>query len=402
MLSPIRYFRKIFPLIFLLPVSLFLFNGCGEEKLELPFTGTELRNLVQSAMEGNEKVNARLGELFDLTLPVQTSLNKFILDSLDTKFTIKFYYLLLEYPNPVYNRFAVYDTLGHLYLLDKSLNGNLSVFTGQLDSVPYFRVVESFRTKDTIILKRLNIYTYRKNTYSLAFRTFTYYLEDKVEREQFIESISLKTITTKFRKEDKSDFIPEGEVFTYDEKQEAYYGKYRYFDSMVVRRIAAFRKKVSSNQIVDKATALKSAGFKTSVDSVHKYNNEKDVKKGFSIFVPEGWRIRRDIYVVAHVKSPMKGNYYTNDSQGASFAVIEMAESDSAENHISYTLDQSVEKYYRVKFTDKIQIKRQYIRFFEISCINKKYLIIFEVPVYSFDKNQDVYEAIINSFGVNC
>lgn len=387
----------LFAVVFMLAIS-----GCEEEKTAKPFSGIQLRDLVQAAMEGNEKINSQLGDLFDLTLPVQTSMNKFILDSLDTKHTIKFYYLLLEFPNPVYNRFAVYDTLGNLYMLDKSLNGNLSVYTGQLDSVPYFRVIESFRTKDTIILKRLNLYTYRQNTYNQAFRTFTYYREDKIEREQYIESISLKTITTKFRKETKSDFIPEGEVFSYDDKLESYYGKYRYFDSMVVKRIASFRRKMSDNQIVDKASALKSAGYKTSVDSVHKYNNEKDVKKGFSIFVPEGWRIRRDIYVVAHVKAPMKGNYYTNDSQGASFAVIELAESDSAENHISYTLDQIVEKYYRVRFTDKIQIKRQYIRFFEISCINKKYLIIFEVPVYSFEKNQDVYEAIINSFGVNC
>ncbi|MCC6549683.1 MAG: hypothetical protein IT279_06395 [Ignavibacteriaceae bacterium] len=377
--------------------------GCSSESDVKPFTGRDLIQLVESAAAGNEAVNERLGKLFDYSLPLNATWNIFYLDSLTAKNRLKFYYLLLESPNPVYNRFAVYDTLGNLYLLDKSLNGNLSVFNGQLDSIPYFRVTESFRTKDTLILRRLNIYTYHYDTYALAFRSFTFYKENTVEREQYIESISLQTIKTKFRTEPKSDFSFEGEIFTYDKSAQAYQGKYRYFDSMVVRRINSFRGKVSERQIFDKNTALRSTGWMSAEDSAKKFKKPPpEPPKGFTIFVPEGWKIRRDIFITAYIKEPRQGTLYVNDSQAASFSVIELAADDSAENHINHSLEIRLEKPFPVRMTELMAVKRLQMQFFEVSCTNKRYLIIFEAPSFSYEKHKDIYEAIINSFGVNC
>lgn len=382
---------------------LFITAGCSSESDVKPFSGKDLIQLVESAAAGNEAVNERLGKLFDYSLPINSSWNIFYIDSLTAKNRLKFYYLVLESPNPVYNRFAVYDSLGHLYLLDKSLNGNLSVFTGQLDSIPYFRVTESFRTKDTIIVRRLSIYSYHFTTYSLAFRSFTYYKENSIEREQYIESISLEKIKTKFRTEPKSDFAYEGEVFTYDPAAEAYQSKYRYFDSMVVKRIAGFRGKVSDRQIFDKNTALRSTGWMSAEDSAKKFKKPPpEQPKGFTIYVPEGWKIRRDIFITTYIKEPRQGTLYINDSQKASFSVIELAIDDSAENHVSHSLDQRVEKPFLVRSSEMMVVKRVHSQFFEVVCSDKRYLIIFEAPSFSYEKNKDIYEAIINSFGVNC
>lgn len=383
-------------------ITVAAFSGCTTESDVKPFTGNDLFKLVESAVAGNEAVNARLGELFDYSLPLPGQWNTFYLDSITAKNRLKFYYLLLENPNPVYNRFAVYDSLGHLYLMDKSLNGNLSVFTGQLDSIPYFRVTESFRTKDTIIVRRLNLYTYHYTTYSLAFRSFTYYKENNVEREQYIESISLKTISTKFRTEPNSDFTPQGEIFTYDSGTETYQGKYRYFDSMVVQRINTFKGKVSDRQIYDKNTALRSTGWMSAEDSAKLFKKPPEQPKGFSIFVPEGWKIRRDIFITAYIKQPKQGTMYINDSQAASFSVIELAIDDSAENHLSHSLEIRIEKPFPVRMTEMMVVKRLHMQFFEVLCSDKRYLIIFEAPAFSYEKHKDIYEAIINSFGVNC
>lgn len=379
------------------------FSGCASESDIKPFSGKDLLQLVESASAGNEAINERLGNLFDLTLPVNTNWNTFFIDSLTAKNRLKFYFVVLESPNPVYSRFAVYDSLGHLYLLDKSLNGNLSVFTGQLDSIPYFRVTESFRTKDTLIVRRLNIYTYHLDTYALAFRSFIYYKENTVEREQYIESISLQAIKTKFRTEAKSDFTYEGEIFTYDQTAQAYQSRYRYFDSMVVARISGFKGKVSDRQIFDKNTALRSTGWMSAEDSAKKFKKPPpEQPKGFTIFVPEGWKIRRDIFITAYIKEPRQGTLYVNDSQAASFSVIELAIDDSAENHLNHSLDIRVEKPFLVRMTDRMVVKRLQMQFFEVVCSDKRYLILFEVPSFSYEKHKDIYEAIINSFGVNC
>lgn len=390
-------------LLSLLFLMIIIFSGCSEHKKPgPPFSVNNFKSFYEKAKSGDKVFNDSLRGIIDLSLPQFINHNKMTFDSIITKQRKKLYAVLIEYENPLFNRFAVYDSAYNLYLMDKSLNGYLSLGKGTIDSIPYFEVLESFRSKDDINLKRLSLYTLRQNKFELSWRSYIEYSLNQEFRQQLIETLTPSIISTRIEVEPKLKLVDFNDKFFYDSASHRYESNKMVFDRLVDGWVSKYKLNVSDSQITDLASALRSIGTKTSVDSVHKFNNEKNKKAGFSIFIPEGWRVGRDVFVTKFLKKPMKGSLYSNISQGASISVIELGADDMAENHIEYILDQTVQRYYTVRFNDNVVVKKNYVRFFEISCIDKKYLIIFEAPIFSYEKNKQVYSDIINSFGVEC
>ena len=107
-------------------ITLFVLSGCSkkEKPVEEKLDGNILRTLVSEAINGIYSANQQLSDLIDYSLPIDSDYNSLIIDSLKLN-NKTFYYVLLEFPDPEYNRFAVYDSSFSPQLLDKSLNGNI-------------------------------------------------------------------------------------------------------------------------------------------------------------------------------------------------------------------------------------------------------------------------------------
>ena len=392
-------------LLLLLILAVFLLPGCKylqKEKQE-QITVQKFQTLVMAAMNGDKEMNDSLAGLFDLSVPLATNYNSLIIDSVTTEKRLKFYTLLIEYPNPFFNRFAIFDTSFHLLLLDKSLNGNLKQTVIGNNIITFLVISEKFKSKDAINLERVNLYFAKKDSAVKSLSTFLSYDDGTVQLKQSIDNIYGNIINTNYDFKPKKLLTFTKNSFQVDTITGKATSHVTVFDDKVEELIQAYKKKYSDKQIIDKKTALESVEKQAAVDSVHEYSNVQEKKAGFSLTLPpEGWRTQKDVYITRQVKKARKGIIYANDGQGATISVVELNDGETAEDCINYALDQEVKKFYTVRFTDKILIQRSYFRFFEVSCLSKKYLIIFEAPKLSYEAHLQEYQDIINSFGIDC
>lgn len=393
---------KISLFVFILLISL-LYSCSGDSTDRKHFNVKNFQSIVLSAINGIKSANDSLSGLIDFSLPVNNRYNILKIDSISLPVGRRFYTVLLEYPNPMYNRFAVYDSSLQLLLLDKSLNGYLSQGKMGTDRIRFLTLEESFRVKDFIKLKRLSFYYVKSDSIHLALRTFLEYDDSSNVIRQNVQSITGNFLFTSIESNPKNLLPNTQERYLIDTISGKIISQDTIVDKTIRNLIFNFNRNYSLNQIFDKKSALRSIGITAAIDSVHNYNNVKEKKSGFSLSLPpEGWRIKKDIFFSDQLKKAMKGNLYINESQGASFSVIEIGADQVAENFIPYTLDQEAKKFYTVRFTLALTIAKKIYRFFEISCLDKKYMIIFQSPRSSYEKYKEEYENIINSFGVDC
>ena len=91
-------------LILILIVAL-TFTGCGKKEKVYQFNSKGIEYLVSEAARGNRVANDSLSNLFDLNLPSQSIINKIEIDSLKNISGKTYYAVLVEFPNPFFNRF---------------------------------------------------------------------------------------------------------------------------------------------------------------------------------------------------------------------------------------------------------------------------------------------------------
>ncbi len=392
-------YKPLFLLLILVTVS--LFNGCKQSENKT-FEKHAFQEVILKAMRGDAKANDTLSQLFDLTIPVNPRYNTLIIDSINTQHGRTLYTILLEYPNPFYNRFAVYDSSLRLMLIDRSLNGNLKKSTLKVGTMQFIQITESFRSKDNIALERTSIYGMKRDSVVLGLRTFTKYNDSTVVLDRSIESMSKNLLLMKVNAKPKAVYNIDIDRFTLDTNSMKYKPDNTLFDSKVSELILLYKKPYSDDQIFDKKSALASVGNLAAPDTVKGNGNSKSKKMGFTISLPaSGWTIEKDIFISNQLKKPTKGVIFTNNSEGAKIQVIELGLEDQAENHVNYSLDKSASKNYLIRFTDKITFKRNYIRFFEFTASNKRFLLIFDAPQTTYSKNSDMYEQMINSFKID-
>lgn len=370
-------------------------------------TKEKLEELIYSAVAGNKTSNDSLQNLFDLNLPTPTEINDLFIDSLTFEGK-KFYSVMIEFPNPIYNRFAVYDTSYKLYFLDKSLNGYLSLQKNNRKDFPYFLIKENFKTQNVIQLERKSIYLIEKDSVYLAFRNYTNYDDGKIILSQKIIDIQPDYIETNINaknfvtKKNKDLFFFDKELNKYisnSNNENALSIQTSYFDSLVINLVKSKTSKTKNSLIYNEVSSLISVGIKTSNDSIQKYNNFKNVNEQYSLFVPINWKILKETKLSNHINQILNGTKLLY-SDSSNISIVKINPIYNAEEYLDYKLTNAVKGKYLVRYTDKIQIENKYIQFFEISFFNLKYLIIFECPISSYEKNKQIYENIINSFSI--
>jgi len=380
-----------------------LFLSCGEKpEGSVPFfDGQKIQSLFISANTGSKTANDSLSGIIDVSIPLPPSFNLMFIDSIDVGGR-KFFALLVEFVNPVFNTFAIYGCDGRMHIVDRSLNGFLRLTKSDTDGLYFFRVEESFLSKDSIKLERVSIYPLLPDTVCLAFRSFISLSTGNTSMRSELKTILPDSIVVMNSYSINGKESWESDSFSFDIESLIYSSDLNSFNSKVMEFIRNYKSKGRNPSITDKISALKSTGVQTSIDSINRYNNYKDRTNKFSIFIPEGWRFIRNVKPTINLKKENTGTRIYNKEINASFLVIKIGENESAETYLNTKLDKEMQGHYYVKFIEKIEAGDNYYRFFEISCVSLKYLIIFECPIKVYEKNKEVFEDMISSFGIEC
>src|SRR3970040_1071119 len=109
-------------------VLIIIFSGCGRKEntnSSEKVNTADIKALVIKALNSDTAANNKLGNLFDYTLPPsKNKYNSIIADSLMAGKKV-YFFVLLENQEPLYNRFAVYDSNFTPLLIVKFLKGNI-------------------------------------------------------------------------------------------------------------------------------------------------------------------------------------------------------------------------------------------------------------------------------------
>lgn len=224
-------------ILFVLALFALAFSACspGEEKLN----SAKLRELITQAMDNNREANIELKGLIDTDLISRKDFNSLRIDSGLVK--NKYHYsVLLEYFDPLLNRFAIYDDELRLYLIDKSLNGNLSAQWTDKDNRNFVFVQERFLTKDVLSIDRLSIYEVYDTTAGLVYRSISKLVKDKDTSTQTIENISADFIITKISGITDSKSINQIDTFYFYAGSREYLSTKDLFNNFVKQEIDDF------------------------------------------------------------------------------------------------------------------------------------------------------------------
>ena len=372
--------------------------GCKNTIKESPksfLSENNLREIAEKAINGERIYNDSLGGLIDYSLPPNSEFNSLKVERIITPVKKTFFALLIEYPNPVYNRFAVYDTSLHLILMDKALNGNIELKTINLDNRQYIEIDESFLSKDILGISRVSLFR-TDSAVTPVFRTFTKFLTPKNEYCQIIAELSPERIKTKLSSIKRSLLSDKSEIFMFNDKQKKYLSQDNIFINFVKEQDSAFKRVVEKPEITDDNSLLQSVGITKEADTIKTASNIMS-KAGYYLTIDEGWKEIKDIslYVFAN---KLEGDKYYNPIMGANIFITQIPGKDSAEMFVKTNLLNITQGKYRVRFTKKTEQGKYYVQYFEFRCRERKYLMIFEASKYTYEKYKTIYQDIINSF----
>jgi hypothetical protein len=391
----------MYKFIILTIISL-LFIGCSKtirEKQISSLTENILKEIVIKAINGERIYNDSLGGLIDYSLPQNSNYNALKIERIITPVNKTFFALLIEYQNPVYNRFAVYDSAFHLILMDNSLNGKIGLKTFNINNRQFIETDESFLSKDILGISRVSLYRI-DSTVTLGFRAFTKLTTPANEYYQIITEISPDRIKTNLASIKLSLISDKSEIFTFDDKQKKYLSQSNTFMDFIKEQIASFQRAVEKPEITDKNSILQSVGIIKEEDTI-KTVPDINSKSRYYLTIDEKWKEIRDISLYEFANK-LRGDKYYNPIMGTNIFIAQIPGKDSAEVFVKTRLLNVTQGKYRVRFTNKIEQRKFYIQYFEFSCGERKYLMIFEASKYTYEKYKTTYQNIINSFVMEC
>lgn len=253
--------KKNFILIIIL--SGIIISGCNflkKEKKYVYYSGT-IKNLIIKAAAGDKESNRALSDLIDLRFPLATDYNTLKVDSIRTGTGKLIYLALLTFPNPLYNRFAVYDSTLRAYLIDKSLNGYVDYKTDSAAGKVYIELDESFVSKDSLRLQRTSLYRVFDTTANLVFRNFTGLKTPDNDFFQNISTISEYKITTSIGSYSSSAIFNKSDSFNWDTNKDKYVSLDSLFDKFVINYIDNYNISPAKPEITDYKSAMQSVGI---------------------------------------------------------------------------------------------------------------------------------------------
>ncbi len=379
-------------ILFPLTIVMLFFTGCSllGSKAKTIDANT-LHKIVFRAITGDNSANDSLAGLINLSLPVSKSFNKFEIDSVVLNESI-YYTVLLEFPNPLYNRFAVYDKLLNNYLLDRSLNGYIKLSPIHINDMKFFKIEEQFISKDVFKLERLSLYFIKPASVNLSLRIFTRLETPDEVYLQSISEISDDRIKTELSSSRFSSLSNKSDIYSFNNKLNAYKSDnaifYNFITTQIENYIGATTKPMLTVEMNSREGLIN--------DSMNAGGGE------FSISVTSEWKRIDNLIITENLSKQLTGIRFLNEKLGAAISIIKLPEGSSAEDFITAKLINENNGLNKIRFSNNNETGKDLIQYFEYQCGTLKYLFIVKASKYTYDKYKDHYNNIINTFKVNC
>jgi hypothetical protein len=387
-------------LLIILFSSLFLFSCSDKPKEEGPekINGKILSKLSEDALWGSEKANYRLSGLVKPDTPTPDEYNQLKIDSVVNKEGIKFYSILIEFPNPIHNVLAVYDENLLLYLLDNSLNGNIVTEWENISGKLYLIASENFDSKDILKLSRISLYRMINGKFYLVFKSFTKLDKAGKIYQQSIEKIEDNNIVTRLSSNKQTKLNNKKDIFNFDTFEYKYISKKNVFTNFVLNEIKSAKWSIEKPEL--NLETIKKKEQKTKHNQTTNFPAAE--LKGYQITLNDDWNNPIGIAVTDHLISRLEGVRYINDKIGATITVILLPEGSTASQFVKYKFSNPTKGEYRVRATEIIEQGENIIQFFEHSCSNRTFILLLQSPKYTHDKNKPIYDEITTSFFIEC
>jgi hypothetical protein len=366
----------------ILTFTAILFTGCSSDHEQI--NKSDLESLIIKAISNDQDANVKLQGLLTPDHQGKIDYNQLSINQLQTKDETIFS-VILEYPDPRLNRFAIYDGQMNLLLLDKSINGYMSSEWVQLNGRKFIFLQESFLTKDVLNIDRLSIYEIDNGFASMVYRAPSRFVEVRDTAYQTVESIDEDFIITKLSGIENIKMFDRRDTFYFNTNLEKYLSNKDKFEKFVEQKIENFTWITTRPQITDE----------------FKYNTTVSVGKGYKISFGDDWQKISNFKEERHLKKALEGVKYINDNNGASFTIFEIPVGEDGDDYSHYKLSETKNGVYRIR-TSVFELGENYLQLFEYSCGNMKYLLLFECPKSVYLENRMIFSEIINSFQIDC
>jgi len=372
-------------------VLIFIITSCSD-KTEIPesgvVNGNMLQSLVHKAVSGSIGANRLLSGLINDDVSGRQDYNQVKIDSfyLDGR---TFFSVIVEYPNPAQNLFAVYDQYLKFYLLDESLNGNINAKWKKLNDKNLILVSEKFISKDDLKLERLSIYSVDGLSAELRFRSLNKFEKDSKEYFQTVTSISDEYIITTITGSSQAGLTSRRDTFYCNTISGNYLSANNYFSSFVRNQIKNYSFDPANLQL-------------TATEETTGMPRLEQDKKGFRIGASKDWKEINNFVARRDLKKPIAGYSYINESLGATLSVIKLPNGSFAEQFLNVKFGEASGYTYRIRATELFGRGRKYFQYVEHNCRGKRYLLIFEAPKHSYQESKIFYDTIIKSFRIDC
>jgi hypothetical protein len=216
-------------------LTVILIIGCKNKipNTQGPANAYSIQKMITRAENGVVSANDSASTLLGLSLFSNKDYNKLKIDSVDLP-SGKYFTILLQYPNPVKNKFGIYNDSLRTLLLDRSLYGNLAEEIITIGNDKLIKLNETFMVKDTLELNRLSLYKIKNDSANLVFRTFIRLKEDGAEYTQVITDFSDNQIVTKINGTNEGS---NSDIFKFDSTSGSYKSGQDFFNDFVKREI---------------------------------------------------------------------------------------------------------------------------------------------------------------------
>ena len=385
--------------------SLFI-TGCFKkpENNNLPLSKKILENTVLRAIKGVKAANDSLSNLIDYSLPLNSDYNQLSIDSTLFNKNRVLFTLLITYNNPLYNRFAVYNTNLEAELIDKSLNGYIYKEKLYINGNNFLKLSEDFLSKDIFNLTRISLYKVDSNSVNLVFRTFSKLKEKRKIYTQDITEITNDRIKTKLNSSVRSSLRNKSDVFPFSSLTKRYEPSNNLFYNYIFNKISRARVKLKLPIIIDKKSALATVG----ITSEHITTNKKIETKspvGFTINLSETWNRFDDFMIRSHLIKGKKGTRFLNSFLGATISIIKIDNSEEISDYTKYPFvnetNNPLANGLKIKSTNRMIYGKSFFQLFEYIGNDQKFLLIINGSKYTFDKYGKLYNDILYSFKFN-
>jgi len=381
--------------------TIFFLYTCSEEPKEVEpekINGKILIKLIEEALWGSEKANYRLSGFVKPDTPPPDEYNQLKIDSIVSKEGIKFYSILIEYPNPLHNVLAVYDENLLLYLLDSSLNGNIVTEWKNISGKLYLIASENFVSKDLLKLSRISLYRTINGRFYLVFHSFTKLDKAGKIYQQSIEKIDDNNIVTRMSSNQKSNLNNKKVTFNFNVSKNKYISDKDVFTNFVLNEIKSAKWTIEKPEL-----KLETITKKEQTTKQTQTNEYAAVElKGYQITLNSDWNNPIGIAVTDHLISRLEGVRYINDKIGVTITIIQLPEGSTASQFVKFKFGKPTKGDYRVRSTEIIESGKNIIQIFEHSCANKTFILLLQTPKYTYDKNKHIYNEITTSFFIEC